>query len=348
MNSNKKNLAKVNPARLNGQAGAPSKFKPVVAQFKTAGTNPAVAPPVYRPQTVPKVLQLKRHEVKKMGGIVVTQNAAGSSLLPAAPPKILQKKVGPNRPDVHRHQVTTTNRTTQPSGHAKPCCVQAKANRGLRNNSLASVPKPRFANVGRPGRSIQLAAKAKAAPMEVEAVEAESKDDVKKALLLNDIAKKLHAAGGGTGQNTTGVALLTDGRIVAATQLSPAKLSATAALMGVADVSKTKGAGFHCEVSLYIDYGALIQAVSASQGFCPHCQEFLNAKGIKRVGPDRDTNDQVWYSPERYYGKEKDPIGAAYPWAYEKDPVEQVRVTYKTKAAYAAQYKARTGSELPW
>ena len=80
MNSNKKlTPPRGIPQPFNRQAGAVREFKPVVAQLKSTGPAPGskrpVAPPVYRPQPTPKVLQTKtapvappvyRPEVKKI------------------------------------------------------------------------------------------------------------------------------------------------------------------------------------------------------------------------------------------------------------------------------------------
>ncbi|HVI72256.1 MAG TPA: hypothetical protein VM656_12320 [Pyrinomonadaceae bacterium] len=65
MNSNKKpRTVRVVPPPFNRQAGPARQFKPVVAQLKTPVMNapnvrPHVAPPAYRPQPTPKVLQTK-------------------------------------------------------------------------------------------------------------------------------------------------------------------------------------------------------------------------------------------------------------------------------------------------
>ena len=97
------------------------------------------------------------------------------------------------------------------------------------------------------------------------------------------------------------------------------KIRDAAAAMGIDQVANTKGPGFHVEVSMFIDYGDDLQAVGASQGFCPHCQQFLTAKGITMIGPPRSTNDQVWYSPEFYSRKEKSPMVRRTPGHYMKD-----------------------------
>jgi hypothetical protein len=292
-----------------------SQFKLQVAQAKFRAVAP-VAPLAYCPQPVPKVLQLKRHEVKKSGGIAAPQDSV-------------------------------LNRVAQPRGQAKPPCVQAKTS-GLQNSPLGwSVRKPPSVNVVRPGHSIQLAA-AKAAPM-AEAVEVEAKAEVKVPAKLCDIAALLHKAAGGSNQNTTGVAKLNNGKLVAYTQLSVDKIAEAAKAFGISAVAKTKGAGYHVEVSMYIDHQEDIQAIGASQGFCPHCRVFLKAKGIDKEGDDRPTNDQVWYSPEFYFKTEKQPKTAPYPWAYELDSVEGRRVTHKTRAAYIKWYRSRTdGDDPPW
>src|SRR5205085_9934632 len=71
--------------------------------------------------------------------------------------------------------------------------------------------------------------------------------------------------------------------------------------------------------------------VGASQGFCPHCQNFLKDKGITKIGTDRETFDQVWYSPEHYSGVEK-MGGASYPWAFYLVQPGNIRTEFKTKA----------------
>ena len=304
-------------------------------------------PLAYRPQPVPKVLQLKRHEVKKLAQ---PQNAARSPFITPTPQRILPKSAGLGRPDAHRHQAAR-NRATQSPAHAP--CVQAKTSVSLRNNPMAwPVRKPPSGNILRTSRSIQLAAApaaaAAAVAVDVEAEEAELKGEVKGSK-LSEIAKKLHDVGGGTNQNTTGVARLKGGKLVAYTQLSVEKISEMAAALGIAKVYKTKGAGYHVEVSMYIDHEDDIQAIGASQGFCPHCRQFLTAKKITMDGPMRATNDQVWYSPEFYLKIEKQPKTAPYPWAYERDEVEGRRVTHKTRAGYVVWYKGRTdGAYPPW
>jgi hypothetical protein len=290
-------------------------LKPQVVQSKSR----AAAPHAYRPQSVPKVLQLKRHEVKKLGGVAQPR----SPLVPQAQ-KVFQKTTNLSRPDVHRHQTATT----QSLGHVKPHCVQAKTSSRLRNNPLAwSIRKSQPANVIRQSHSIQLAAEA-----------AEAKVEVK--LSLADIANKIHVAAGGTGHNTTGVARLKDGKLVVCTQLPLPAVEKQAAKFGITEVRETLGVGYHCEVTLFFYHGKKIAAIGASQGFCPHCQIFLLAKGIPMDGAPRDTPDQVWYCPEHFLGKEKT-AGAAYPWAFLLDPITHKRVTYATKAAYEEVEGAR-------
>jgi hypothetical protein len=305
-----------------------SQFQPPVAQAKFR----AVAPLAYRPQPVPRVLQLKRHEVKRSGEIAAPQNAVRSPFISPAP-----QMVSP-----------ILNRVAQPRGQAKPPCVQAKMSSSLRNNPLGwSVRKPPSVNGVHRGHSIQLAA-AKAAPM-AEAVEVEAKAEVKMPAKLCDLAALIHKEAGGSNQNTTGVARLKNGKLVVYTQLSVATVAEAAKAFGIAAVTKTKGAGYHVEVSMYIDHEDDLVAIGASQGFCPHCRVFLKAKGIEKQGDDRPTNDQVWYSPEFYLKREKEPKTAPYPWAYELDSVEGRRVTHKTRAAYIKWYRARTdGEDPPW
>lgn len=313
-------------------------FKPLVVQtkFRTVAQKSSPAPPVaYRPQPVPKVLQLKRHEVR---ATPAAQNVARSSSNPPAQLKAAPKTGGNQPSNVHQHQPGTTNRVTKSPGVMKPSCVQAKTN-------AWSMRKPLPGNVGpggiRRGNTIQRSEGAVA-------VKEVAKDDVKHAAKLSEMAAKLHAIAGGTSQNTTGVGKLKNGKLIAYTQLSADKIKEAAQAMGIDHVANTKGAGYHVEVSMFIDYGDNLQAVGASQGFCPHCKEFLIAKGITRIGVDRPTKDQVWYSPEFYNRKEKSPISAPYPWAYMKDEVQGKRVTYVTRAAYLAMFKEVTGGSPDW
>ena len=62
MNSTKKNLpgTKIIPQPFNRLTGHAPQIRPVVAQLKTVTSPRPVAPPVYRPQPTPKVLQCKR------------------------------------------------------------------------------------------------------------------------------------------------------------------------------------------------------------------------------------------------------------------------------------------------
>lgn len=75
--------AKGIPSQPNRQAGAPRQFKPAVAQLKAPqslpGTRQPVAPPVYRPQSMPRVLQTK-------SAIPQNRNIPQPPNRPAAPP----------------------------------------------------------------------------------------------------------------------------------------------------------------------------------------------------------------------------------------------------------------------
>src|SRR5690349_5432789 len=123
----------MNPS--NNKPGPRSQFKPQVAQakFRVIQKSPA-APLAYRPQPVPKVLQLKRHEVGKPRATVETQNVARASNL-AAQPKVAPKTAAVQRSNVHQHQPVTV----------KPSCVQAKTNSSLRN--AWSIRKPLPGNI---------------------------------------------------------------------------------------------------------------------------------------------------------------------------------------------------------
>lgn len=325
--------------------GPGPRFKPRVAQTKFAQNQKSSgAPLAYRPQPVPKVLQLKRHEVAKSRAIAGPQNTVRPPANAPALPKVTPKTGAVQRSNVHQHQPATTNRTAQAPALMKPSCVQAKASSSSRNTW--SIRKPLPGNVGPPG--IRRGSIIQRSESAVAAVKVVPKDDLKHAAALNEMASKLHGIAGGTSQNTTGVGKLKNGTLIAYTQLSVDKIKEAAKAMGIDQVANTKGAGYHVEVSMFIDHGDNLQAVGASQGFCPHCKQFLIAKGISRIGADRSTNDQVWYSPEFFNRKEKSPIGAAYPWAYMKDEVQGKRVTYATRAAYVAMFKEVTGGSPDW
>jgi hypothetical protein len=164
---------------------------------------------------------------------------------------------------------------------------------------------------------------------------------------LNEIAKAIHkAAGGSSSKSTTGVGRLSNGALVVATQVGLGAVQAAAKEYDIpADrVMKTYGPGYHTEVSLYITYGDELVAVGASQGFCPDCQLFLKAKHIAMEGSMRETLDQVWYCPEFYpkAKKEKNPVDAPYPYALEKDAaVSNSQVEYRTKAEYDHVHSAQ-------
>ncbi|HKR12407.1 MAG TPA: hypothetical protein VJT15_10140 [Pyrinomonadaceae bacterium] len=89
--NNKKPTTRGVPPQLNRQAGSAQKFKPGVAQLKAPVAEQSVkrpvAPPVYRPQPMPKVLQAK-------SAITQKRNLAQSPSRPA-PPSI-------NRPEVKK------------------------------------------------------------------------------------------------------------------------------------------------------------------------------------------------------------------------------------------------------
>jgi hypothetical protein len=185
--------------------------------------------------------------------------------------------------------------------------------------------------------------KAKEKPKGEVASRVKGKQVIKKLKIeekLNEIAKAIHkAAGGSSSKSTTGVGRLSDDTLVVATQVGLGAVQAAAKEYGIpADrVMKTYGAGYHTEVSLYITYGDELVAVGASQGFCPDCQLFLKAKHIAMEGSMRETLDQVWYCPEFYpdAAHEKNPINAPYPYALEKDAaVTNSQVEYRTKAEY--------------
>jgi len=161
---------------------------------------------------------------------------------------------------------------------------------------------------------------------------------------LNAMATKIHGKAGGSTQNTTAVAKLKNGDYVVATQLTLATIqSAAAEIYGIASdkVQKSATAGVHMEVALYRAYGATLVAVGASQGFCPYCREFLNAKAISMEGAERATPCQVWKSPEFMEGKEKAVLTAAYPWYFFKDEVEGKRMRFDTKAEFDLWYAGR-------
>ena len=156
---------------------------------------------------------------------------------------------------------------------------------------------------------------------------------------LAEIAEALHKAGmGNLSTSTTGVGELPDKTVVVATQLSPndPKLLLVADMFGIQKehIHKTLGAGYHVETTLYITYPTL-ENVGASQGFCPDCQLFLQAKGIAKDGPDRQTPDSAWHSPEYHAGQEKQPVTAAYPYTRQKDArVSNTIIRYATQAEY--------------
>lgn len=88
----------------NRQAGSASQFKPVVAQFKTAVRQPPVAPPVYRPQPVPRVLQTKKAipEPARSGAQAeVRRPVAPPAYRPLAVPKVLQAKTDHRAGSMH-------------------------------------------------------------------------------------------------------------------------------------------------------------------------------------------------------------------------------------------------------
>lgn len=179
--------------------------------------------------------------------------------------------------------------------------------------------------------------------MEVD-TETPSKSSASSATLA-DLAKAIHV--GSLSQSTTGIARLKSGKLVAATQGSTSEVKKKAAEAGIEleDVMSTYGAGYHCEVSLYIKYGKDgISAMGASQGFCPHCQEFMTSKGIAMDGAKRATKDQVWRSPE-FYSNVEVASSSTYPWVYFKDDVSGTRIQFETKAEYAEWYKERTGEK---
>lgn len=166
------------------------------------------------------------------------------------------------------------------------------------------------------------------------------------ATSLASTAKAIHlAAKGDPSQSTTGVARLKNGTLVVATQLSLEAVQGVVEAYGISpgNVMKTLGAGYHTEVSLYIKYGSDISAIGASQGFCPHCQQFLTAKSITMDGPPRSTRDQVWRSPEYYKGEEKAPTTAPYPWVYFRDELEGKRFEFATREEFRVWEAARLG-----
>jgi hypothetical protein len=90
------------PQPFNRQAGRTAQPKPVVAQLKTAvsalSIKRPVAPPVYRPQQVPKVLQTK-------SSLAQSPHAGQAPRQPAAPPVYhpeAKKLSQPNAPQAHR------------------------------------------------------------------------------------------------------------------------------------------------------------------------------------------------------------------------------------------------------
>jgi Domain of unknown function (DUF4157) len=174
-------------------------------------------------------------------------------------------------------------------------------------------------------------------------------DDAQNAALAQ-IAEAIHkTAGGNPNTNTTGVAELKNGTLVVATQLSPTNkaLRYVAELFGIKPehIYKTLGAGYHVETTLYIKFAKLVglRAVGASQGFCPDCQEFLEAKDIEKDGEDRTTMDTTWHSPEYYDDEEKQPITAPYPYTRQKDArVSNEVIRYTTQAEYTIVQEAQT------
>ena len=96
MNSTKKPPATRGVSQSdNRQAKSASRFKPVVAQLKTAVRQPPVAPSVYRPQPVPRVLQTKKAipEPARSGSTVeVRRPVAPPAYRPLSVPKVLQAK----------------------------------------------------------------------------------------------------------------------------------------------------------------------------------------------------------------------------------------------------------------
>jgi hypothetical protein len=184
-----------------------------------------------------------------------------------------------------------------------------------------------------------------------ESGEVKEKKDGEGEKPLNEIAQAIHMeAKGHASQNTTGVGRLKNGELVVATQISlEAVKKAANVSFGIEDknVMQTLGDGVHAEVTLFIEYGADLVKVGASQGFCPACYTFLNAKKIGMDGPKRTTNEQKWKSPENYAGREKDPKDAPYPWLYTLIEPEKERRTFQTKEEYQQWYKQRTGEDLP-
>ena len=95
MNSTKKlSGARGIPQPVNRQVGTAPQFKPVVVQFKTAVRRP-VAPPVYRPQPVPCVLQTKKaipEPAHSRPQTEVRRPVAPPAFRPLPVPKVLQAK----------------------------------------------------------------------------------------------------------------------------------------------------------------------------------------------------------------------------------------------------------------
>ena len=206
----------------------------------------------------------------------------------------------------------------------------------------APAAQPKTNRPGRPAARIVIPRSViQRAAMDLEEVSSPSSSST-----LASIAKTIHV--GSLSQSTTGIARLKSGKLVAATQSPVDQVKKKASENGVVleDVISTYGAGYHCETSLYIKFGKDgISAMGASQGFCPHCQEFLTSKGITMDGDRRSTRDQVWRSPE-FMANTEVASGASYPWVYFKDEVEGKRVEFKTKAAYAEWHLQRTGEKF--
>ena len=135
--NNKKPTATGIPSQLNRQAGSAHQFKPAVAQLKAPlslqSTKRPVAPPVYRPQSLPRVLQTKSASTQN-------RNSAQPATRPVAPPVYRPevKKVVQPKAIVQSRKPTTT----PPVYHSKivkPVIQRARMGREIKEPQPAKL-----------------------------------------------------------------------------------------------------------------------------------------------------------------------------------------------------------------
>jgi hypothetical protein len=128
--------AKGIPSQLNRQVGSARQFKPAVVQLKAPvslqSTKRPVAPPVYRPQSLPRVLQAK-------SAITQSRNSAQPTNRPVAPPayspevKVVQPKA------IVQSRKPATTPPVYHSKTVKPVIQRARMGRDMKEPQPAKL-----------------------------------------------------------------------------------------------------------------------------------------------------------------------------------------------------------------